>query len=327
MRIFVYEHITGGGCLGEALPPSLAHEGELMLRALLDDLRDVAGTEVLIMRDPRLSVFDAALEVARPQSKAEARNLFRHCCISADAVWPVAPETNGALKRLSMEILDCGRILLGSLPEAIDIAASKTLTARTLAQAGVPAVATYRHPAQLPADIQEVVIKPDDGAGCQDTHRFGRADALDWWNKKSSANHVLQPYLHGDPRSLSLLCDSESAQLLSCNEQQISIEGSELRFVGVKVNAVHTNRDRYAQLARQIAGAIPGLWGYVGVDLIETNSGPVVLEINPRLTTSYAGLRQALGSNPAALVLALLDSGGASQPRAALASKVTACHA
>jgi predicted ATP-grasp superfamily ATP-dependent carboligase len=244
----------------------------------------------------------------------------------ADAVWPIAPETYGALKRLSMEILDCGRTLLGSRPEALDITASKTLTAQTLAQAGVPVVATYRHPAQLPADIQEVVIKPDDGAGCQDTHKFSRADALDWWNNKSPANHVVQPYLHGDARSLSLLCDGESAQLLSCNEQQISIEGSELRFIGVKVNAVQTNRDRYAQHAKQIAGAIPGLWGYVGVDLIETSSGPVVIEINPRITTSYAGLRQALGSNPAALVLALPDSRPASQPPPALAAKVAACH-
>jgi predicted ATP-grasp superfamily ATP-dependent carboligase len=327
MRIFVYEHITGGGCLDQALPPSLAHEGELMLRALLDDLRDVPGTEVLIMRDPRLSVFDAALEVWRPKSKAEAWNLFRHCCMSADAVWPVAPETDGALKRLSSEVLACGRILLGSRPEALAIAASKTLTAEALAQAGVPVVETYRRPAQLPADIQEVVIKPDDGAGCQDTHRFARADAIDWWNKTCSGNYVLQPYLHGDARSLSLLCDGESALLLSCNEQQISIEGSDLRFVGVKVNAVQTNRDRYAQLARQIAGAIPGLWGYVGVDLIETSGGPVVIEINPRLTTSYAGLRQALGSNPAALVLALLDSGAVSQPRPALTSKVATCHA
>src|ERR1700674_1994236 len=327
MRIFVYEHITGGGCLDAALPPSLAHEGELMLRALLDDLRDLPGMEALIMRDPRLPVLDAALEVARPHSKAEARNLFRHCCLSADAVWPVAPETDGALKRLSIEILDCGRILLGSLPEALDVAASKAATAQVLAKAGVPVITTCRHPTQLPAHVRDVVIKPDDGAGCQDTHKLGPADAVAWWNKKSSANYVLPHYLRGAPLSLSLLCDGESAQLLSCNEQQISIVGSELRFIGVKVNSVQTNRDRYSRLARQIAGAIPGLWGYVGVDLIETTSGPVVVEINPRLTTSYAGLRQTLGSNPAALVLALLDSSGAGRRRRALAAKLAASHA
>jgi predicted ATP-grasp superfamily ATP-dependent carboligase len=45
------------------------------------------------------------------------------------------------------------------------------------------------------------------------------------------------------------------------------------------------------------------LWGYVGVDLVLADAGPIVLEINPRLTTSYCGLRDALGINPAALVL------------------------
>jgi predicted ATP-grasp superfamily ATP-dependent carboligase len=42
------------------------------------------------------------------------------------------------------------------------------------------------------------------------------------------------------------------------------------------------------------------------VDLVATASGPVVLEINPRLTTSYCGLRPALHLNAAELVLRLL---------------------
>ena len=58
----------------------------------------------------------------------------------------------------------------------------------------------------------------------------------------------------------------------------------------------------------RIAAAIPGLWGYVGVDLIDTPAGPVVLEINPRLTTSYCGLGGVLGVNLAALVVGLLGS-------------------
>jgi predicted ATP-grasp superfamily ATP-dependent carboligase len=61
-----------------------------------------------------------------------------------------------------------------------------------------------------------------------------------------------------------------------------------------------------ASLADRIAAAIPGLWGYVGVDLVLTRDGPVVLEINPRLTTSYCGMGQALGINTAGLVLSLL---------------------
>jgi predicted ATP-grasp superfamily ATP-dependent carboligase len=37
------------------------------------------------------------------------------------------------------------------------------------------------------------------------------------------------------------------------------------------------------------------------------SDGPVAIEINPRLTTSYVRLRDALGANPAGLVLQLLD--------------------
>jgi len=50
---------------------------------------------------------------------------------------------------------------------------------------------------------------------------------------------------------------------------------------------------------------MPGLWGLCGVDFVETGAGPVVIEVNPRLTTSYAGLHRAIGINPAHLVLEL----------------------
>ena len=65
---------------------------------------------------------------------------------------------------------------------------------------------------------------------------------------------------------------------------------------------------RFLFLARQIARAVPSLWGYVGVDFVSTASGPVVLEINPRLTTSFCGLRSALGINVGRLVLDLLQA-------------------
>lgn len=38
-------------------------------------------------------------------------------------------------------------------------------------------------------------------------------------------------------------------------------------------------------------------------------SGPVVVEINPRLTTSYVGLRQSLALNPAELIVSIWQNG------------------
>jgi len=70
----------------------------------------------------------------------------------------------------------------------------------------------------------------------------------------------------------------------------------------------------------------------VGIDLVRTEQGLVMLEINPRLTTSYAGLRRALGVNPAGLVLASLGFGAEFEAWAPEGSvpvdlDLEACHA
>ena len=105
-----------------------------------------------------------------------------------------------------------------------------------------------------------------------------------------------------------MLCRNGEAQLLSCNLQNIDIQDDRFHLGGCVVNGLDDARGQYARLAGKIAAALPDLWGYVGVDFIETTDGPQVLEINPRLTTSYAVLHAALGVNPAAMVLDLLDT-------------------
>jgi predicted ATP-grasp superfamily ATP-dependent carboligase len=55
--------------------------------------------------------------------------------------------------------------------------------------------------------------------------------------------------------------------------------------------------------------ALPLSQGYVGVDLVlgqaEDGSGDRVIEVNPRLTTSYVGLRALARANLAAAMLAV----------------------
>ncbi|MCH7688058.1 MAG: ATP-grasp domain-containing protein [Planctomycetes bacterium] len=57
---------------------------------------------------------------------------------------------------------------------------------------------------------------------------------------------------------------------------------------------------------RQACECIEGLNGYVGFDLIlqKTNKDqPVIVEINPRLTTSYLGYRELMDENLAERML------------------------
>jgi predicted ATP-grasp superfamily ATP-dependent carboligase len=59
-------------------------------------------------------------------------------------------------------------------------------------------------------------------------------------------------------------------------------------------------------LGRRAIEAVPGLKGYVGVDLVLADDGAdQVIEINPRLTTSYLGLRALAETNLAEAMLAI----------------------
>jgi predicted ATP-grasp superfamily ATP-dependent carboligase len=308
MRILVYEHITGGGLMHEVLPESLACEGDLMLRALVNDLMDIPGTEVMVTRDSRLAPMAAPALTLRPNGRETAWQLLHRACSEVDAVWPIAPETGGVLEHVSRTVLACGRTLLGSRPQAISIAASKLASFHCLTAAGVKTVFTCTAPTDLPDADEFIVVKPDDGAGCMNTRLLHRDALPEWWTRHSHAGYVLQPYMPGDAQSLSLLCRDGRGQLLTCNRQKIAIEAGAFSFSGVKVNEVRARLTPYAELVGQVAAAMPGLWGYVGIDVICGSSGPAVVDVNPRLTTSYAGLRRALHCNPALLVLGLLQS-------------------
>jgi predicted ATP-grasp superfamily ATP-dependent carboligase len=260
------------------------------------------------MRDARLST-DLPAALHHVSSDADFWPAFRRAMRDADAVWPIAPEKDGMLGRITDEIVQAGRVLLGCRPDAVKIATSKRATAEVLARARIAAIPVYTDERSISSEIGGIVLKPDDGAGCQDTLLFrSRSQLRAWLRNNARAGLVLQPYIDGDARSLSLLCCDGRARLLACNRQKISVTGGVFEFSGVSVGAIADPDGRYAALAGAVAQALPGLWGYCGVDFIETDSGPMVIEVNPRLTTSYAGLHRAIGINPAHLVLELPGS-------------------
>jgi predicted ATP-grasp superfamily ATP-dependent carboligase len=233
---------------------------------------------------------------------------FDACMQTADAVWPLAFESAGALENLSRHILRCKRTLLGSAPGAVKVAASKLELARMLAEGGVATVATYSPHGAVPQDSGAWVAKPDDGAGCLHTMLFGdRAAALAWIRANAADGYVLQRFVAGKPGSLSLVCCDGVARVLSCNLERVAMRDNRFHVLGSVVNGLADDDGAFARLAQQVATAMPSLWGYVGVDFILTAHGAVVLDVNPRLTAAYAGLRASIGCNPAGLVLDLLN--------------------
>lgn len=304
MKVFVFEYATGGGCANAALPAFLA-DGELMWRALLDDLTAIPGVEVITLRDDRLALPTIPGADIVATRAATYTDDFRHCLDAADAVWMVAPESGGILEKLSRETLLAGKRLLSSRPEGIRIGASKMATAHRLALCGVATIPAYASP-YLMIEDGPIVMKPDDGAGCQDTRLFANLEEAEAWTlTNSAAGYIFQPFVSGQARSLSVLCCDGRAQLLAVNRQHVSQHQGHMEFQGVSINDQADTEGDYAVLANRIAAAIPDLWGHVGIDFIATRTGPVVVEVNPRLTVSYVGLSAALACNLAQRLLDL----------------------
>lgn len=308
LKVLAFDYASAGGPMTRRLPQSLRRQGDMLLQALQADLRALPGVELTSMALPH----DASQEF---QDQAAFSERFAACMAAADAVWPLASESEGLLERLSHDILHAKRILLGSAPGAVRVAASKLKVARALADAGVPVAATYSPHAILPDEPGPWVVKPDDGAGCYNIRLFSdRAAALAWIRAAAAEDYVLQPFVAGKLGSLSLLCCDGVARVLSCNVERMAMRNNRFHFLGSTVNGMGDHDGSLDRLAQRVAAAIPSLWGYVGVDFVLTAEGAVVLDVNPRLTAAYAGLHASIGRNPAGLVIELLKGPAAMPP-------------
>jgi predicted ATP-grasp superfamily ATP-dependent carboligase len=310
LKVLAFDYAIAGGPMPRRLPQSLRRQGGMLLQALQADLRALPGVELTSMTPAQDT--DGAQQAQQAQQTFSER--FEACMAAADAVWPLASESEGLLERLSRDILRANRILLGSAPGAVQVAASKLKVARALAEGGVPVAATYSPHAVLPDRRGAWVAKPDDGAGCFNIRLFSdRAAALAWIRSTAGEGYVLQPFVAGKLGSLSLLCCDGVARVLSCNLERVAMRNNRFHFLGSTVNGLGDHDGALDRLARQVAAAIPSLWGYVGVDFVLGDQGAVVLDVNPRLTAAYAGLHASIGRNPAGLVIELLK-GPAAMP-------------
>ncbi|TWA85189.1 putative ATP-grasp superfamily ATP-dependent carboligase [Azospirillum brasilense] len=309
MRILVCEFVTGGGMPPDApIPASLAREGDLMLHALLADLLEMPGVAVTVTRDARLPPLAFPVRSITITDPRESWSLWENLARQADGVWPIAPETDGALERFGRMVEATGRRLLNSRADAVAVASSKAATAAVLSAAGLPVVPVWRIGAVAadgPPGNGPWVVKPDDGAGCIDTRLIREhADWRGWLGETDRSGFVVQPFQPGTPASLSMLCRDGRAWPLTANRQTVTLSAGRFSYGGGIVGGMALS-PALSDLAQGVAAALPDLFGCVGVDVIVGPDGPTIIEVNPRLTTSNVGLRRATGLNVAAAVLDL----------------------
>jgi len=310
LKILVFEYITGGGLVGQALPASLATEGAMMLQALIAELKCLENIQLCIPLDERCARPDmlTQVEIVRVSANGDIFALLRDLLYEADLFWPIAPESDNLLQSLAELAIAANVEVLLSNPATLSVCANKYATYQALKKRIIPAVATHLlSEAEEGIGADKLVVKIADGVGCLDSWQIDAEQLpVKIAELTDPQRYVLQPYIGGRSASLSCLFKHGQAWLICYNHQQIVLAQGRFSLQGCLVNMQTDKLDFYHKLIKQIAEAMSGLWGYVGIDVIEnTELGPLVLEINPRLTSSYVGIQQATGINVAEQVLRL----------------------
>ncbi len=319
MKLFVYEHITSGALISEPLPVSLSHEGNNMLVALINDLFQLPNIELIILRDARLIPLPDVINYHQCHtihSPEDFQRCYALALDDADAMLPIAPETDNTLSSIQQSVLDNNKQLLASRPATSELCSDKYrcyqhLSLHSLATPPTYLASEWSH--NVLSSATGYIIKPRDGAGCVDTLYFPYASGLEVWLATQSTaldTLIIQPYIEGHHISLNLLCSDDDCMVLAINEQHIKKKDDQLFFSGSTVNGAGENILTFpdaSDIAKQVYQAVPGLWGFIGIDLIVTENAILIVDINPRLTSSYIGLANSLTHNPSELLFSMIE--------------------
>ncbi len=327
----VYEHVSGGGFAGQKIPPSILSEGYGMLKTITSDFH-AAGHAVTVLLDARLERLCPPLDADRIISASSYRDI--KTCLGqaskfAEAAYVIAPESNFTLQTLVECLEKAGVSSLNCPSNAIKQVSDKVALYKTLNQ-------DMSMPKTIPLNIEEdeattkrvilkeldfpFVLKPIDGVGCSGLSIIQSERQISYAVRKikeesTSKRFIAQELVSGIDASVSLIAVEYKAVPISLNKQNLSLGTPEnaSSYNGGIVPFDSALKQKAFEVATNALSAFGNLRGYVGVDMVLSDGKPVLIEVNPRLTTSYVGLRERAMFNPAQ---AIID--------AALEKKITA---
>jgi predicted ATP-grasp superfamily ATP-dependent carboligase len=322
LRLLVYEHVSGGGFADKALSSSVLSEGFGMLRTLIADFK-AAGHTITTTLDSRIARLNPPLEadcVLPVSSWKGTQDTLQKIAEQANATHVIAPETDDVLQSLVELVELTGTTSLNCPPGAIEKVSDKVVFLESMKKLGVLTPKTLMFNAT--ADLNEIkktlrgsldfplIFKPSDGVSCCGLSIASNEDqlagAVNKIKQETASKHFLvQELIEGVAASVSLICTGGDVTAVSLNRQDITLETPEScsSYTGGSVPFNNPLRAEAFEAAEKIVKAFPDLRGYVGVDFVLTEDKAVVVEVNPRLTTSYIGLRRVDSFNPAQAII------------------------
>ncbi len=326
-KLFIFEFVSGGGFNQEEIPASLFCEGYGMLRVIISDFKKL-NFEISILLDYRIEGLSSLLHadfLETVERKHDYLLKFEKMVKKNDHVFIIAPEFSNILYRLTKIVKTHEKMLLSIDLQGIDLASSKLNTYKFFKSSNVQTPQTFLLKwgkgyfdenfvfEKFKSLDRPIVIKPEDGVGADSIFYFENENSIsEFFNNPEekldiTANYILQEYIEGKDLSVSLIGDGKSPPIiLSINAQNIDIKNpmKESEYLGgyTPIEDFIHNCSILKNYLNKMDFSL--FTGYFGIDFLKKPDNTICfIEINPRLTTSYLGIRNIIDINPAKLIL------------------------
>lgn len=321
MNIFVSEYLCSGACELADAESGLLKEGTAMLEAVITDLlalphsRLMTGLQqTLSLKSPIIveAIREGRLQIFRAATPQQEHENFNTACRRADCVLVIAPEFEGLLISRTQLALDCGATVTGSDLKAIQLTADKWRLFELMQEFSLPTIPTCLVSGEFPRSAVSFpcLIKHRFGAGGLGLETVQDEDCLQKrWNELRGAEgqFLLQPLLTGKALSTVALIRAGVREFFPVGEQHVSWnQGFQYQGGTIPADVDAGVLPSIYDLLNRVCDLLPGLAGYVGFDILlpdDAPNEPVLVEINPRLTTSYTGYRRLTFDNLAERII------------------------
>ena len=309
MKVLVFEFICGGGCFsfpsfGE---PSgcLFREAEEMLHALIEELRFGGDLDLLVPVDVRCAhlvrELDAECTVVR--SANDLNTMLESASDICERQIIVAPEIENALFDITLRF-GVGKKLASPDTDVVKIGSDKWTTYQFLSKQGINTPDSFLiQNDRLDRILPQAIIKPRFGAGGLGVSPLNLGDepAEDFRATIRERLHetglnsdsiLVQGFVPGLPVSIAVWNTEKDCFTFPSMLQRF--DSDSFNFSHAEGPLEPELHQRATTLINQVVKALPDFRGYLGVDMILGPKDDSVIDINPRLTTSFCQTRKLI---------------------------------
>jgi len=299
MDILVYEHILGEE-YSENSPLLLLNEAKLIVKCLIKDFAELyPNSKISLLTNKKNNFLFNDIDVISRDYDLNSVDDMKMHYQNYDKILVLAPEENMEMYNIVDSLEEKGVCLINCSSEFIKITTCKKNTYNNIKSCHENLIDIYHDYKEIDLN-KKIVAKISDGLGSENLYIFKNRKDLEESEKIIKNKHFFQDYKNGKIISINIVSNEKKFIIISINEQVYKYKSScEISLEEVFIGKYNHMIIEFKLFVDRIMSNFTGYHGFFGIDaILDENNNIFLLEINPRLTSSYIGLNASLGFSP-----------------------------